>query len=72
MYCDAHSVWHCQSRNCIGWYRQQNYSYPGMPSFGFDVTDGDPVMNLGNGLGVDLATGELELQIAPGIDIPLD
>lgn len=42
----------------------------GGPSLGIDVTDGDLVENLGNGLGIDLATGGLELNIG-GFDIPL-
>jgi hypothetical protein len=43
---------------------------PGM-AFGIDVTDGDPVLDVGDGIGIDLMTGETELEIAPGIDIPL-
>jgi hypothetical protein len=35
------------------------------------VTDGDLVENLGGGLGIDLETGDLELEIAPGLDIDL-
>lgn len=41
-------------------------------SMGFDVTDGDFVVNLGDGIGFDPATGGLELEVAPGVDIPLD
>ena len=40
-------------------------------SFGFDVTDGDVVENLGAGLGIDLETGQLEEEVAPGIDVPV-
>lgn len=72
MYCRAHNVWHCQSRACVIFYRENSYSYPGMPDFGIDVTSGDPVINFGGGFGEDLRTGELEFEIAPGIDIPLD
>ncbi len=43
-----------------------------MPDFGIDVTDGDPVINFGGGFGEDLRTGELEFEVAPGIDIPLN
>jgi len=39
---------------------------------GVDVTDGDLTVGLGNGLAIDVATGEVELQIFPGVDIPLD
>lgn len=41
------------------------------PHIGIDVTDGDIVEDLGNGFGIDLETGELELEIAPGLDIPI-
>jgi hypothetical protein len=47
-----------------------NPFYANQPGLGIDVEDGDVVENLGNGLGIDLATGELEFEIAPGIDIP--
>jgi hypothetical protein len=40
------------------------------PSLGIDVTDGDLVMNLGDGLGVDLETGQVEADFG-GFDIPL-
>lgn len=46
------------------------YGYSG-PHIGIDVTDGDIVEDLGNGFGIDLETGELELEIAPGLDIPI-
>lgn len=39
---------------------------------GVDVTDGDLTVGLGNGLAIDTQTGELELEIFPGVDIPLD
>lgn len=42
-----------------------------VPHIGIDVTDGDIVEDLGNGFGIDLETGELELEIAPGLDIPI-
>lgn len=31
------------------------------PAIGVDVATGDPVLNLGNGLGVDMRTGDLEV-----------
>jgi hypothetical protein len=37
-----------------------------------DLSDGDLTVGLGGGLVEDLSTGDLELQIAPGIDIDLD
>ena len=40
------------------------------PSIGIDVTDGDVVMNMGNGFGVDLETGEIEADFG-GFDVPL-
>ena len=40
------------------------------PGLGIDVTDGDVVENLGDGLGVDLETGQLELDEG-GFGIPL-
>lgn len=51
--------------------RAASGGYSNGPSLGIDVTDGDPVLNLGDGLGIDLATGELELDLG-GFDIPLD
>lgn len=39
---------------------------------GFDVTDGDLTIGLGDGLAIDTETGDLELEIAPGLDVPLD
>ena len=42
----------------------------GGPSLGFDVTDGDPVVNMGDGIGIDLDTGQVELDFG-GFDIPL-
>jgi hypothetical protein len=39
--------------------------------FGFDLIDGDPTIGLGGGLVEDLRTGEIELEVAPGIDVPL-
>lgn len=39
--------------------------------FGFDVTDGDFVVELGDGIGIDMRTGQLEEEIAPGVDVPL-
>jgi hypothetical protein len=47
-------------------------TYDTGPSLGVDVTDGDPVLNLGGGIGEDLRTGEIEFEILPGLDIPLD
>jgi hypothetical protein len=41
-------------------------------ALGIDLLDGDVTIGLGNGLVEDLSTGQVELQIAPGIDIPLD
>jgi hypothetical protein len=38
---------------------------------GVDVFDGDPVLNLGDGIGVDLVTGGVDVQVAPFVDIPL-
>lgn len=42
----------------------------GGASVGFDVTDGDPVLNTGSGFGIDLVTDQPELNIG-GFDIPL-
>jgi hypothetical protein len=38
---------------------------------GIDLADGDLVENLGDGIGIDLDTGQVEMEIAPGFDIPL-
>ena len=38
---------------------------------GIDVTDGDLVEDFGNGIGIDLDTGQVELEVFPGFDIPL-
>ena len=38
---------------------------------GFNVLDGDMTVGLGGGLVEDLGTGQVELQVAPGVDIPL-
>ncbi len=39
---------------------------------GFNVLDGDMTVGLGNGLVEDLGTGQLEYEVAPGVDIPVD
>ena len=42
-------------------------SAPGQ--LGVDLSDGDLTVGLGGGLVEDLSTGDIELQIAPGIDL---
>ena len=42
----------------------------GGPSIGFDMTDGDLVENFGGGFGIDLDTGQPEIDMG-GFDIPL-
>lgn len=46
-----------------------NRGYGG-PSLGIDVTDGDLVENLGDGLGIDLSTGQMEVDLG-GFDFPI-
>lgn len=41
----------------------------GGPSLGFDVFDGEPVMNLGDGFGIE-PDGQVDLDVG-GFDIPL-
>lgn len=43
----------------------------GRGRIGIDVTDGDPVVDMGDGFGIDARTGELELDLG-GFDIPLN
>jgi hypothetical protein len=44
--------------------------YPNQAGLGIDVTDGDIVENLGDGLGIDLDTGQVEVDFG-GFDFPL-
>lgn len=44
--------------------------YDDGPSLGIDVTDGDLVLNLGDGVGIDLDTGQVEADFG-GIDVPM-
>lgn len=46
-------------------------SAPPVNPVGVDVTTGDPVFNFpGTNTGVDLVTGQPEIQVSPGIDVP--
>ncbi len=49
--------------------RYDEYGYD-TGDFGIDVTDGDLVENLGDGIGIDVRTGQLEEDFG-GIDVPL-
>jgi hypothetical protein len=42
------------------------------PAAGVDITDGDPVIALGGGLGIDPFNGDLEVQVAPGVYVDVD
>lgn len=39
---------------------------------GVDITDGDPVLNMGGGIGVDMRTGDLEIEVAPNVYVDVD
>jgi hypothetical protein len=56
----------------LGFFCGCGYGYDelGMGGLGVDVTDGDLVENLGDGLGVNLDTGQVELDEG-GFDFPL-
>jgi hypothetical protein len=41
------------------------------PAVGLD-DDGDPVLNLGGGIGVDMRDGSLEVEVAPGFYMDTD
>lgn len=70
-HCSAHVSLYGHKSWCRHYVAKNQTSQTDPGQIGFDMLNGDPTVGLGSGLVMDLCTGDVELQIAPGIDIDL-
>jgi len=66
MHCQNHGTWNCMSTSCLSFYRSRGHTFPtrGL-EVGYDTATGGLGVfeDLGGGIGVDLTTGDLAVDI---------